>query len=112
MATEDIDYKSQRLTQKQKDANDKAWYKKMLDRQHAMSFTRATGLGGVSNYRRMKINFDLFNNILNPSDFEYVCQPYGAQVGELPATMTNRDIVSGKIKVLLGMEMKMDLLNL
>ena len=106
MATEDIDYKSQRLTQKQKDANDKAWYKKMLDRQHAMSFTRATGLGGVSNYRRMKINFDLFNNILNPSDFEYVCQPYGAQVGELPATMTNRDIVSGKIKVLLGMEMK------
>jgi len=106
MATEDIDYKSQRLTQKQKDANDKAWYKKMLDRQHAMSFTRATGLGGVSNYRRMKINYDLFNNILNPSDFEYVCQPYGAQVGELPATMTNRDIISGKIKVMLGMEMK------
>lgn len=95
-----------RLTQKQKEANDFAWYKAILDRQHSMAFSRVSSFDGVDRYRRMKVNFDLFNNIVRLSDFSYVCQPYGATVGELPAKLTNRDIVSGKIKVLLGMEMQ------
>ena len=35
-----------------------------------------------------------------------MCQPFGAEAGELPATMVNRDIFSGKIKAMLGMERK------
>ena len=53
---------------------------------------------------RMKVNFDLYNNKINQKEFDYVCKPLGDSVGRLPVSMRNRDIVSGKIKALLGME--------
>lgn len=100
---------SVRLSSASKNKNNKQWYKNQCDSVDSKAFSNRveTGFGGVSEYKRKKVNYDLFNNIINPVDFEYVCKPYGAEVGELPANMTNRDIVSGKIKVLLGMEMKM-----
>lgn len=99
----------QRLTQKQKEANDKQWYKDQADLldSHSFSENHFIGFGGITEYKRKKVNYDLFNNIINARDFEYVSKPFGAQGGDLPANFTNRDIVSGKIKVLLGMEMKM-----
>lgn len=97
---------NQRLTQKQKDANDKEWYKQQANIFASRAFTSILGYGEINEYTRKKINYDLFNNIIDLKDFEYVCMPYGANVGEMPAKMVNRDIVSGKIKVLLGMEMQ------
>lgn len=99
----------QRLTQREKDDNDKQWYKDQADLldNHSFAENNLIGFGGVSEYKRKKVNYDLFNNIINVRDFEYVCKPFGAETGELPANLTNRDIISGKIKVLLGMEMKM-----
>jgi hypothetical protein len=97
--------RNQRLSLAQKNAHDKRWYKEEADRLDAQG-TGSVGYGGILDYKRMKVNYDLFNNILNLTDFEYVFQPYGAEVGELPASMVNRDISSGKIKAILGMEMK------
>lgn len=97
---------TERLTSAQKDASKKAWYKQQADALDGNHYDVARGFNGISEYKKMKVNYDLFNNILNLEDFEYVCKPYGAEVGELPATMVNRDIVSGKIKAMLGMEMK------
>lgn len=97
---------NQRISNSAKNADNKAWYKQnadIIDNEHyAMSYN----FNGVSEYKRMKVNYDLFNNKLDLSDFEYVCRPFGAEAGELPAKMVNRDIVSGKIKAMLGMEMK------
>lgn len=97
---------NQRISNSAKNASDKAWYKQqadIIDNEHnSMSYNYS----GVSEYKRMKVNYDLFNNKLDLSDFEYVCRPFGAEAGELPAKMINRDIVSGKIKAMLGMEMK------
>ena len=98
---------NQRLSMSEKNAKNKAWYKDQadaLDNEHGNLLS--SGRDEVSEYSRMKVNYDLFNNVLNLSDFEYVCKPFGAEAGELPASMVNRDIVSGKIKALLGMEMK------
>lgn len=104
-----------RLSRNQKNKEGKKWYKQYLDYLDGRSFStmgyRTNGFesfeeGGVSEVKRMQVNYDLFNNIINIKDFEYVAKPYGAQEGELPANFTNRDIVSSKIKVLLGMEMK------
>lgn len=97
--------KNQRLSLAQKNAHEKRWFKEQADRLDTRG-TSTTGYGGVMDYKRKKVNYDLFNNILNLADFEYVCQPYGSEVGELPASMVNRDISSGKIKAILGMEMK------
>ena len=104
-----------RVTRAQKNAENKHWYKSNLDFLDKRSFSQVgfNGYGfdtfdsnGVSDYKRMKVNYDLFNNIINIKDFEYVIKPFGAQSGELPANFVNRDIISSKIKVLLGMEMK------
>jgi hypothetical protein len=105
----EFSFSTQRLTQAQKNANDKKWYKdqaNLLDR-HSFTESGFFGVGDTTPFKKKKVNYDLFNNIINVNDLAYVCKPYGEGIGELPATFANRDIVSGKIKVLLGMEMKM-----
>lgn len=96
-----------RLTERQKRANDNQWFKDQANLLDKISLrgSNVTGFGAISEYRRKKVNYDLFNNIVDMKEFTYVCQPFGAEVGDLPANFTNRDIVSPKIKVLLGMEM-------
>lgn len=96
-----------RISQKQKEANDFEWYRNKIDAFDSGSFTEVAGFDGISFRRRMKVNYDLFNNIIDPSELMYVSKPYGEGMGEMPATFTNRDITSGKIKALIGMEEKM-----
>jgi hypothetical protein len=94
-----------RLSRKAKDKNKKQWYKDMLDAfdpRSKLSFQDFDYL----RYKNDKINYNLFNGIIDKKDFEHIYAPYGAQVGELPADFTNKDIISTKIKVLLGMEME------
>lgn len=95
-----------RLSSAKKNADKKAWYKDKADMLDGNYYDLTRDYEGISEYKKMKVNYDLFNNILNLSDFEYVCKPYGSSVGELPANMVNRDIASGKIKAMLGMEIK------
>ena len=97
---------NQRISNSKKNANKKAWYKDQADMLDTESIDNYYTYGNISEKKKMKVNYDLFNNILNLSDFEYVCKPFGAEAGELPAKMVNRDIISGKIKAMLGMEMK------
>ena len=97
----------ERASSSQKNANKKQWYKERINTLDGYGLDVYTnGDSGVSEYKKMQVNYDLFNNILNLSDFEYVCTPYGSKVGELPASMVNRDISSGPIKTMLGMELK------
>ena len=98
--------KNERLSTSQKNANKKEWYKNKANQLDVEHNGLTISYGGISDYKRMKVNYNLFNNILDLKDFEYVCKPFGAESGELPAQMVNRDISSGKIKALLGMEMK------
>lgn len=110
--SESIFNNTQRLTRAQKEAHNKKWFKDQLRSLNKISFSTGsmfglTNLGrGISDYRRMKVNYDLFNNVINKADFEHVCYPFGKEAGELPADFTNKDIISGKIKALLGMEMR------
>lgn len=100
--------RDQRLSRAAKEANDFQWYKNKIDLLDKGSIRTTYGFGGISEYHRMKVNYDLFNNIIDLRDFEYVCKPFGGgeEGFELPAKMVNRDILSNKIKVILGMEMR------
>lgn len=101
----------QRLTRAQKNADNKRWYREKITNFDAASFNRISLFNNferghnLTEHGRMKINYDLFNNTINRSDFEKVCYPYGKDAGALPVDFTNKDIVSGKVKALLGMEM-------
>jgi len=99
-------FNRQRLSRAEKEKNDFQWYKDKITILDSFSNRTVYGFGGVSEYHRMKVNYDLFNNILDTRDFEYVVKPFGAESGELPAKMVNRDILSNKIKAVLGMEKK------
>lgn len=99
---------NERCSQAHKDRSKKKWYKDRIDSFDAQgSNNQYLGFEDVTEYKRKKVNYDLFNNIIDKNEFEYVCKPYGAKTGELPANFVNRDISSPKIKVLLGMEMNM-----
>ena len=94
------------VSSSEKDKDGKAWYKEQADLVDGYRKKNMLTHNEVDTHRNMKVNYDLFNNILNLKDFEYVCKPFGEGAGELPAKMVNRDIVSGKIKKILGAESK------
>jgi hypothetical protein len=98
-------FNTERLSQRQRESKDFQWYKDKA-RAFIAESRNYVGYGGVSEHHRMKVNYDLYNNIVNLEDFAYVTTPYGSEEGELPAQMANRDISSYRIKALLGMEMK------
>lgn len=106
MATQPKINSTERLSKSQKEAHNFLWYREKIDSYDTKANYLSTGYGGVNEYKRMRVNYDLFNNVIDLSDFAYVATPYGAEQGELPAQMVNRDISSYRIKALLGMEMK------
>jgi hypothetical protein len=97
-------FPQQKLTRFQKTKNKNAWGKRILDEvdgyQH-MSY------GGKPDMERKRVNYDLFNGVLDMDDFEYVCKPYGQEMGgELPAELRHYDITTPKLRVLFGEEIK------
>ena len=69
----------QTLSEFQKNASEKLWYREKMDMLDSKRDTYAYSvIDGISDYKRMKVNYDLYNNILNLKDFEYVCKPFGA----------------------------------
>lgn len=101
-----LSFINHRKTQKQKDANDKQYYKDILDSISLGNQDTTFSFEENQNHRaRLKVNYDLYNNIVDINEFNYICKPFGDKdVGEMPANMVNRDIVSGKIKAVESME--------
>lgn len=95
-----------RKTQKQKEADNFQYYKDVADSISTSSTENLfTFSGEQERGKRLKVNYDLYNNIINVEEFSYVCKPFGDnEIGQLPARMVNRDIVSGKIKSVESME--------
>lgn len=88
-----------RLSYHEKNKNKQEWYKERINKIAGNRLSEEDRL-------RYKVNHDLYRNKLDMSQFNHICKPFGDDVGSLPATFENRDIVSGKIKALIGMEMQ------
>ena len=110
-----VDSTKMRISRYEKNKNDQEWYKNMLDHLDNRIPLNSSDTGDMGyghdfsdseGSRNNKINYNLFNGIIDKSDFEYVYKPLGQDVGDLPADFTNKDIISGKIKVLIGMELE------
>ena len=61
--------------------------------------------GRSSRYRK-QVNYDLYNGRLSRDDFEYVTSPHGLDADDFPAELQHYDIMSPKLNLLLGEEMK------
>ena len=101
-------FPQQRLTRAQKVKNDNAWGKQVLNELERYSTdVYASYIDGKSEFQRKQVNYDLFNGKLDVADFQYVANPYGlAQAGEMPAELRHYDIISPKLRVLFGEEIK------
>lgn len=65
-------------------------------------------MGGFSNSRvnsKDRINYDLYNNIIDKDEFNYVTDPYKSGE-EFPAKLENYNIITPKLKLLEGEEIK------
>jgi hypothetical protein len=96
-------FPQQKLSYAKKKANDFKWAKDVLDQIERYA---NEGYDGRPENLRKKVNYDLFNGKLDRDDFEYVCKPYGMDVGEMPAELRHYDIISPKLRVLFGEEVK------
>jgi len=96
-------FPQQRLSLKDKKKNKDAWGKNVLDE---IDKYNTSSFDGRGDWERKRANYDLFNGKLSKNDFEYVCKPYGDGVGEMPAEMRHYDIMSPKLRVLFGEEIK------
>ena len=101
MATNSKDSPRQRISRSKKT---KKWGKSVIDNFEKLSQTDSYN-GRSDNYRK-QINYDLYNGKINLEDFEYVINPYGFKENEFPATLQHYDIISPKINLLLGEEIK------
>ncbi len=93
------------LSKTEKNKNNKQWYKDTLDGLEQKPFFSNIDTSGL-NRKDMQINYNLFNGKIDIKDFEYVYKPLGEDAGDLPADFTNKDIISTKLKALMGMELE------
>src|SRR5690606_41014775 len=89
-------YPSQKISRSRKT---KEWGKQCVD----WILTNSTIQ--YSDLARMKANYDLYNGIISKDDFTYVTNPYGID-NKFPARFHNYDVISSKLNLLLGEEIK------
>lgn len=90
------------------DTKDKTddWAKAVMHELDKYSPTRGSHTDGRSKRSVKQINYDLLNGRFNRADFSYVTSPYGYSSESFPAELQHYDIISPKINLLVGEEMK------
>lgn len=91
-------YPKQKLPREKKD---KKWQRECVD-----WVLQASSNNRYNNFAKIKANYDLYNNIIDAKDFEYVTNPYGVNDQNFPAKLNNYNIITPKINLLLGEEIK------
>ena len=105
---QEIKKSTYRKSRAEKEANDFKWYKDMadlldVDSVNSFGYSR----NGISELERMQRNYNIINDIYKPSEYSDICNEFGTDDSDISDSLMirNRDILSSKIKVLLGLEM-------
>lgn len=92
------------LSNRDKNREKQNWYKEQADIIDSRRFFHDNMEDNI--YKRMQVNYDLCNDILDPEDFLHVSKQHGDNFNELPADFSNKNFISSKIKAVVGMEAK------
>jgi hypothetical protein len=95
------EFPSQKKSFKEKD---ETWRKECIDASESLIFFQNSGI----RQRRLqkKVNYDLYNGIVNKADMERICNPFGIKIDEFPAEPKNYPITNPYIQTLKGEEIK------
>tara|TARA_R110001606_G_scaffold158423_2_gene302170 strand:- start:8191 stop:10683 length:2493 start_codon:yes stop_codon:yes gene_type:complete len=83
----------------------KKWARTCIDELEKITYGDINYNGRSSRVKK-QVNYDLFNGKLNQGDFTHILNPFGFSESEFPATMQHYDIISPKIQLLMGEEIK------
>lgn len=99
---------SQRKSYKEKSKDDFKWAKDCTDAisLRMYQFNENDNTGYNSDVKRKLVNYNLFNNHLDQSDFERECNPYNIKAEEFIDKIQPYNKIPNKINVLLGEELK------
>ena len=86
-------------------AKGKKWGQTCIDELERITYSEMEYNGRSSRFRK-QINYDLYNGKLDQADFQYVLNPFGVNEAEFPAQMQHYDIISPKLQLLIGEEIK------
>jgi len=101
MAYRTTDFPRQKLARNKKTDD---WAKRCIE--SGLSLVGIYDLSRRSPKARKKRNYDLYNGKFDKSDLEYVTNPLGLEVGNMPANLQYYDIVSPIFNLLFGEEVK------
>lgn len=73
--------------------------------QNVDNIIRMAGVTNSALNSKDRVNYDLYNNIIDKTDFNYVTNPYGL-AEQFPARLNNYNIITSKLKLLEGEEIK------
>lgn len=90
-------YPKQKLSRRDKDED---WKRECVN-----WVIQASSANKYTDYVKIKANYDLYNSIIDQEDFKYVTNPYGVDQN-FPARLHNYNIITPKIKLLEGEEIK------
>ena len=83
----------------------KKWGRACIDELEKITYGDVNYNGRSSRYKK-QVNYDLFNGKLDQNDFSHVLNPFGFNEAQFPATMQHYDIISPKLQLLMGEEIK------
>lgn len=95
---------SQKKTTAQKVANDFEWAKDSMDSLFSMILFQNQGLR--QSRLNKKINYDLYNGILDKNDMERICNPHQIEGATFPAEVKHYPLINPKVNTLKGEESK------
>lgn len=90
-------YPKQKLPRSKKDEK---WGRQCID-----WVINSASINSYKNFHELKANYDLYNGIISKEDFRYVTEPYGIDQ-EFPAKLHNYNIITPKLNLLAGEEIK------
>ena len=87
--------------QLKKEANNFQWYK---DKVNILDVHGTRGNYGVrpADTKRMQVNYDLYNNILDLEEMKHVIGKFKSDLKGMPAKMENKDALSQKNQIYHG----------
>lgn len=91
----------QKLARTKKDSE---WGQQNVDFIIGLS-TSHTLSAGYNSFAKKQVNYNLYNSIIDKEDFTYVTNPYGLKE-EFPGRLENYNIITPKLKLLEGEEIK------
>ena len=83
----------------------KKWARTCIDELEKITYGDINYNGRSSRVKK-QVNYDLFNGKLDQNDFSHILNPFGFNEAEFPATMQHYDIISPKLQLLIGEEIK------